>query len=377
MSLEKTKYSTMISDTVIKENTTYLQDRSEVLGIELSENEKEKIKERAKKIVDIFTKDLSEFKQIIDEATFEDINLLEEFNSSKVVVLASSDIKNKVVLEVGEFDSRTKKIQNGEFSRNLLDMVMQKSSQEKEREILANFMEYLKRKKEEFERSSQDISLNIANLKSQKDTVLFNTRNLTKKVIVLELSGLFFKSVLPSLIENDTNDFNGKLTALDRRLRSIYEMLLISKKNIIDINNQIDMYNELQNVLDEYKVSAIKILHSEMQNRIVLQDLKTMYESLSNVRQTVNHLLVDNTKLIEKLVGEIHNLSKDSIFDKDVVEDAIHSSQTIRDEKFQRDIEIKKSIEEDNKSFLKKIEQMNQKEKAWNQKNNAKYILDI
>jgi len=377
MTLEKTKYSTMISDTVIKENTTYLQDRSEVLGIELSENEKAKIKERAKKIVDIFTKDLSEFKQIIDEATFEDINLLEEFNSSKVVVLASSDIKNKVVLEVGEFDSRTKKIQNGEFSRNLLDMVMQKSSQEKEREILANFMEYLKRKKEEFERSSQDISLNIANLKSQKDTVLINTRNLTKKVIVLELSGLFFKSVLPSLIENDTNDFNGKLTALDRRLRSIYEMLLISKKNIIDINNQIDMYNELQNVLDEYKVSAIKILHSEMQNRIVLQDLKTMYESLSNVRQTVNHLLVDNTKLTEKLVDEIHNLSKDSIFDKDVVEDAIHSSQTIRDEKFQRDIEIKKSIEEDNKSFLKKIGEMNQKEKAWNQKNNAKYILDI
>jgi len=377
MTLEKTKYSTMISDTVIKENTTYLQDRSEVLGIELSENEKAKIKERAKKIVDIFTKDLSEFKQIIDEATFEDINLLEEFNSSKVVVLASSDIKNKVVLEVGEFDSRTKKIQNEEFSRNLLDMVMQKSSQEKEREILANFMEYLKRKKEEFERSSQDISLNIANLKSQKDTVLINTRNLTKKVIVLELSGLFFKSVLPSLIENDTNDFNGKLTALDRRLRSIYEMLLISKKNIIDINNQIDMYNELQNVLDEYKVSAIKILHSEMQNRIVLQDLKTMYESLSNVRQTVNHLLVDNTKLTEKLVDEIHNLSKDSIFDKDVVEDAIHSSQTIRDEKFQRDIEIKKSIEEDNKSFLKKIGEMNQKEKAWNQKNNAKYILDI
>ncbi len=150
MTLEKTKYSTIISDTVIVENTSYLEEKSEVLGIELSESEQEKIKERAKKIVDIFAKDLSDFKQIIDEATFEDINLLEEFNSSKQVVLASSDIKNKVALEVGEFDNRTKKIQNGEFGRNLLDIMTQKSPQEKEREVLANYMEYLKKKKEEF-----------------------------------------------------------------------------------------------------------------------------------------------------------------------------------------------------------------------------------
>ena len=57
---------------------------------------------------------------------------------------------------------------------------------------------------------------------------------------------------------------------------------------------------------------------------------------------------------------------KNSIFDKENIENSINIAQSIRDTKIQRDKEIKKTIDEDNKSFAKKISQMNQKEKAWN-----------
>ena len=377
MNFEKTNYSTMVSNVVVEGNISYIEELSNELGITLGEQELNKIKEKAIKLVNLFNKDLNYFKQTINEATFDDINLLEEFNSSKQVVLASSDIKHKVGMQTKDFDMKMKKIQNSEFSRNIWDILTAKSSDDKEREVLAKFMDDLKAKRDEFERSSQEITINIQNLQSEKQTLNKNVRDLAKKTIVLNLTSLFFKSILPDITEDEESQFANKLTALDRRLRSIYEILLISKKNVIDINNQIDMYNEVQNVLDEYKVSAIKIISSEVKNRIVLQDIKTMYESLDKVRTTVNTLVSDNTKLTEQLVQDVHKLSKDSIFDKDVIEDAINSSQIIRDEKFQRDSQISQTIENDNKGYLRKIFDMNQKESAWNQKKVSKHMLDV
>ena len=104
MNFEKTNYSTMVSNVVVEGNISYIEELSNELGITLGEQELNKIKEKAIKLVNLFNKDLNYFKQTINEATFDDINLLEEFNSSKQVVLASSDIKHKVGMHTKDFD---------------------------------------------------------------------------------------------------------------------------------------------------------------------------------------------------------------------------------------------------------------------------------
>lgn len=151
----------------------------------------------------------------------------------------------------------------------------------------------------------------------------------------------------------------------------------MTQKNMIDIDNQMAMYDELQNVIDEYKVSAMRIISMEIKNRVVLQDIKAMYESLNTVRQTINGLISENTIITKKLVGDIYALSKNSILDKEVMACAVENATEIKDSKDQRTIEIHKQVQQDNKEYLGKINQMVKNTERWNERQNTKNMLEM
>jgi hypothetical protein len=354
-----------------------IEKLSQQLGIKLSENERTKILESSKKFVDVFNNELSDFKETIDDATYEDIDYLGEFNSSKQVVLASSEIKAKVIMSTTSLDKKMDSISKNEFNRNVFDIVMQKTKEEKQREILVGFMDYMKHKQDEFNLFSQEITINISNLKKEKEVVRDNARSLSKKAIMLTVTSIFFKSVLPHIDNLQDEDYQSKLIALDRRLRTMFEILYVTQKNIIDIDNQTEMYNELQNVIDEYKVSAMRIISMEIKNRVILQDIKAMYESLNSVRKTVNNLISENTKLTKQLVGDIHVLSKDSILDKAVITSSVENATQIKDGSNQRSVDTYKQIQQDNQEFIAKISTMIKNDERWNEKQNTKNMLDL
>lgn len=374
MSIPK-KYSDYLNDEIVTGEKNTLDELAQKLGLKLAESEKTKIFDSAKKLVDVFNGDLSDFKMTIDDATYEDIDCLGEFNIAKHVVIASSEIKAKVLTSTNTLDKKMKIITNGDFKRNLFDIVLQKSLENKTREILVGFMEYVKQKQDEFNLFSQEIASNISNLKRENEVVTENTRTLGKKAITLTLSSTFFKSILPHIDVSGT-DHQEKLIALDRRLRTMYEILYVAQKNVIDIDNQVDMFNELQNIVDEYKVSAMRIVSMEIKNRIVLQDIKEMYESLNNVRETINKMISDNTKITEGLVQDIHNLSKYSILDYEVITNAVESATDIKDTQAQRKVDIHKQIVQDNREYLDKVNKMVKNSERWNERQNAKSMLD-
>jgi len=364
------------TETVVSQVDT-IETLSQQLGIKLSENDRTKILESAKKFVDVFNNELTDFKETIDDATYEDIDYLGEFNASKQVVLASSEIKAKVIKSTTNLDKKMDSISKNEFNRNVFDIVMQKTKEEKQREILVGFMEYMKHKQDEFNLFSQEIAINISNLKKEKEVVRENARALSKKAIMLTVTSVFFKSVLPHIDNLQDEDYQAKLIALDRRLRTMFEILYVTQKNIIDIDNQTDMYNEFQNVIDEYKVSAMRIISMEIKNRVVLQDIKAMYESLNSVRKTVNYLIAENTKITKQLVGDIHVLSKDSILDKEVITSSVESVTQIKEGSDQRSVDIYKQIQQDNQEYLSKISTMVKNGERWNERQNAKNMLDL
>jgi hypothetical protein len=371
------KLSEYVTTEVVASQADTIETLSQQMGIKLSEIDRTKILESAKKFVDVFNNDLSDFKETINEATYEDIDYLGEFNASKQVVLASSEIRAKVIMSTTGLDKKMDSISKNEFNRNVFDIVMQKTKEEKQREILVGFIEYMKHKQDEFNRFSQEIAINISNLKKEKEVVRDNARALAKKSIMLTVASVFFKSVLPHIDSLQDEDYQAKLIALDRRLRTMFEILYVTQKNIIDIDNQVEMYNELQNVIDEYKVSAMRIISMEIKNRVVLQDIKSMYESLNTVRNTVNHLILENTKITKQLVGDIHALSKDSILDKEVITSSVDSATQIKEGSSQRSVDIYKQIQQDNKEYLLKISTMVKNGERWNERQNAKNMLDL
>jgi hypothetical protein len=368
--------SEFVSDEVVAYELDNIYTLAQQLGITLIDNEKNNMIEGARKLVDVFNNDLADFKETIDDATYEDIDYLGEFNSSKQVLLSSSDIKVRVIASTMSLDKKMQSISNNQFNRNILELIMQKSKDTKQREILVGFMDFIKQKQEEFSHFSQEVAINISNLKAEKKMVLENSRALSKKVITLSITATFFKSVLPQ-VDLKSDDYQSKLVALDRRLRTIYEVLYMTQKNMIDIDNQMDMYDELQNVIDEYKVSAMRIISMEIKNRIVLQDIKAMYESLNAVRQTINSLISENTNITKKLVGDIHAMSKNSILDKEVMACAVENVTEIKDGKDQRTIEIHKQVQQDNKEYLGKINNMVTNTERWNERQNIKNMLDL
>jgi hypothetical protein len=369
------KLSELVNDEVVAFVADNVDTMAQQLGIKLIENEKIKMIEGARKFVNVFNNDLADFKETIDDATYEDIDYLGEFNSSKQVLLASSDIKVRVVTSTMTLDKKMQAISNNQFSRNLLDLLMQKSKDTKQREVLVDFMDFMKQKQEEFRHFSQEVANNVSNLKTEKKIVLENSRALSKKVITLSMTARFFKSVLPQ-IDLQSDDYQSKLVALDRRIRTIYEVLYMTQKNMIDIDNQMAMYDELQNIIDEYKVSAMRIISMEIKNRIVLQDIKAMHESLNSVRQTINSLISENTKITKQLVSDIHTLGKNSILDKEVMTYAVENSTEVKDTKNQRTFEIHKQVQQDNKEYLDKINAMVKNTERWNERHNVKLMLD-
>lgn len=370
------KLSERVNTEVVSAEADTIDTMAQQLGVKLKESEKIKIMESGKKFVDVFTNDLIDFKLTIDDATYADINYLEEFKNAEQIIMVSSEIKGKVLTSTNAFDKKMQIITNNEIRRNLFEIVMQKSKEAKDREVLVGFMDYIKHKQDEFALFSQEIATNISNLKNEKEMVGENARVLAKKAITLTLTSTFFKSVLPE-IDLKNEDYQAKLVALDRRLRTMYEILYVTKKSIIDIENQMDMFNELQNILDEYKVSAMRIVSIEIKNRVVLQDIKEMYTSLKHVRETINSLIVENSKITTQLVEDIHTLSKDSILDKNVMTNAVESATQLKETKDQRSAETHKQIQKDNKEYLDKINQMVSNEQKYNERHNSKKMLEL
>lgn len=369
------KLSELVETEVIASEVDTIEDIATKLGIRLSESESTKIVESAKKFVDVFHNDLSDFKETIDDATYHDIDYLSEFNASKEVMLSSSDIKSKVLVTTGALDRQMETIGKNEYRRNLFDLILQKSKEDKEREVLVGFIDYVKHKQDEFATFSQEITVNVDNLKREKSTVEHNAKSLSKKAIMLSVTSSFFKSVLPK-IETD-HDYQLKLSSIDRRLRTMYEILYMTQKSVIDIDNQIGMFLELQNVIDEYKISAMRILSMEVKNRIVLQDIKTMYESLNSVRDNINRLIQENTKFSENLVKEIHTLSKESILDRDVVDGSMESATRIQETHDQRQNDIHRQIQQDNREYLEKISKTVLSNERRAERRNAKVMLEV
>jgi hypothetical protein len=369
------KLSSYVDDDVMASEENTVESIAKQLGLRLNEAERSKILESAKKFVDLFHNDLSEFKETIDDATYNDIDYLSEFNASKQVILSSSEIKSKVITATTALDSKMQMIAANEYRRNLFDIIIQKSKDEKQREILVGFIDYVKHKQDEFQIFSQEVTLNIENLRREKETVQQNARLLSKKAIMLSVTSIFFKRVLTKIDLDE--DYQSKLIAIDRRLRTMYEILYMTQKNVIDIENQIDMYNELQNVIDEYKVSAMRIISMEIKNRVVLQDIKSMHSSLAQVRTTLNHLVADNAKVTDQLVKDIHALSKESILDKEVVSSSVESATQIRESSQHRALDTHRQIQQDNQKFLSKINQIVLNNERWNTRQNAKSMLDL
>lgn len=373
--MSTSKLSHHIESEIVVSEQNSMDGLAKQLGVVLTDAERLKIIENARKFVDVFNSDLSDFKETIDDATYHDIDYLSEFNASKQVMLSSSDIKSKVIHTTGTLDRHMELIGKNDYRRNLFDLILQKSKEDKEREILVEFIDYVKHKQDEFAVFSQEITLSIDNLKREKSTVEHNTKSLSKKAIMLSVTSSFFKSVLPK-IEAD-QDYQLKLSSIDRRLRSMYEILYMTQKNIIDIDNQIGMFLELQNVIDEYKISAMRILSMEVKNRIVLQDIKAMYESLHSVRENINRLIHENTKFSENLVKEIHTLSKESILDREVVDASMESASRIQDTEDQRQNDIHRQIQQDNRDYLEKISKTVVSNERRTERRNAKVMLEV
>jgi hypothetical protein len=346
-----------------------------IFDLKLQEGDIQKIIEKSKKLVEVFNNDLVTFQQVIEDITQDEEKIVSDDNSMSIIE-SSDTIQNKVREVTHTFNKQLESSNIDKIKRNLWEIMIGKTKEVKQREVQIQAIEYVKSAKKEFESLDFKIASSIDILNDIRNKTIKNNVLLAKKYLMFDTTVIFVESLANSNLEY-IELLDKKITSIKRRQRTLSEIYIMQQKSILDMTIQLDMYDDLKTILNEYKLSALQIIALEARNNIILQDLYNIHQHLKSTKIKVNEFINTNSKNQAHLVESIHQTSKESILDKQNVAEAIEMSKSILDNKSNREKEQLLQIEQDNKDYFGMIKSLNSQITNIENKNKYKRLVNF
>ena len=331
---EKKEQSAKIINTMA-ENMETLQDKSKIKVFDdtLTPEELEKIQTHAKEFLSfVSNKDSSEIRGILEGLVVDDIALLEnssELLSAKVTQIDTingsdaNDISNALVKLNTEISQINPHRQNFTLNRfiAMLPFVGKPINRylkrfKSSKEIIDDIMSHL-------EEGSTMLRDDNTVLQHDKKRYQETAIQLQRKALVLEHVVFSIEENLSTLTDKERAFYeNNLLLNLHKKIRSIYEILVVTQEGILSSDLIINTNWELIDNIANVRIVTKRALEIGVAMLIALDNQKNVLNAIEKTKAVTNALLLDNAKKMNQQASDIYTKSSAATLNIDTLKEA-------------------------------------------------------
>ena len=321
----------------ISENRDALEEKStiKVFDDTLSEAELLKIEAHAKEFLSVVSnKDSSEIRSILESLVIDDIALLE--NSSELLSVKVGQIDAINSSDTNDISSALVKL-NSEISQ--INPHRQNLSVNRFIAMLPFVGKPLNRYLKRFKSSKEVIDEIMAHLAEgstllrDDNTVLQHDKKryqeaaiqLQRKALVLEHVVFSIEENLSTLTEKERTFYeNNLLLNLHKKVRSIYEILVVTQEGILSSDLIVNTNWELIDNIANVRVVTKRALEIGVSMLIALENQKNVLDAIEKTKSVTNDLLVGNAKKMNQQASDIYTKSSSATLNIDTLKEAFN-----------------------------------------------------
>ncbi len=359
-----------------------------VIDDNLTEKEKEIIKEKAKEFLKLLsTEDRDSIRSILEASTKEEVEELENSSallSTKVDKLdsiedsSSSGIAEallKLNEEVKEINPNTFDFEGGKwfswlpFVGKPIDNYLSKFKSAKSviNEIIKNLDE-----------GENLLRNDIAVLESDKKRYRQSAIRLQRKAMIMEQVAKAIEENIANMSEKEREFYqNNLLLYIQKRIRSLYEILVVTQQGFLSSDVIINTNWELIDNVSNIKAVTKRALEIGVSMLVALENQKMVLDATNKTKDVTNDLVLGNAKRLNEQATEIYKQASQSTLSMETlkesfknIEEAMNKMNTF---KAQSLVKVKNEISQIKEVTDKLEEKMREVEKV----DKAKSILRI
>ena len=331
---ETTQQANKIID-AMSQNIDTLQDKSKIKVFDdtLSEEELKKIETHAKEFLSfVSNKDSSEIRSILESLVIDDLALLEnssELLSAKVGHLdaidgsSSSEISNALVKLNTEISQINPHRQN--FSVNRFIAMLPFVGKP-----INRYLKRLKSSKEVIDEIMSHLEEGSTLLRDDNTVLQHDKKRYQEAAIQLQRKALVLEHVIFSIEENlstlseKERAFyeNNLLLNLHKKIRSIYEVLVVTQEGILSSDLIVNTNWELVDNIANVRIVTKRALEIGVAMLVALENQKNVLDAIEKTKAVTNELLLDNAKKMNQQASDIYTKSSAATLNIDTLKEA-------------------------------------------------------
>jgi uncharacterized protein YaaN involved in tellurite resistance len=314
---EETMDTTELLISTLENKATEQKSKVQVFKDTLSEDEEKKIEEKAKEFLEfISNKDAGEIRGVLENITIEDIESLE--NSSELLTTKFSQIDSfedtasnnvagtllKLNSEISDINPHKHNLQ----SRNILSFIPF---------IGKPIQRYLKKFKSANEIIGE-IMLHLEDgehlLRDDNTVLQHDKQRYRETAIALQRKAVIFEKVVSSieanlskLPENEREFYeNNLLLNLHKKIRSIYEILVVTQEGFLSSDLIINTNWELIDNISNVRVVTKRALEIGVAMLVAIENQKNVLDAVEQTKKVTNEMILGNAQRMNTQAAQIY-----------------------------------------------------------------------
>lgn len=376
-------------ETIDKNYETVLEKSAvKVIDDNLTEKEKEIIKEKAKEFLKLLaSEDRDSIRSILEASTKEEVEELENSSallSTKVDKLDSiedssssgiADALLKLNEEVKEINPNTFDFEGGKwfswlpFVGKPIDNYLSKFKSAKSviNEIIKNLDE-----------GENLLRNDIAVLESDKKRYREAAIRLQRKAMIMEQVAKAIEENIANMSEKEREFYqNNLLLYIQKRIRSLYEILVVTQQGFLSSDVIINTNWELIDNVNNIKAVTKRALEIGVSMLVALENQKMVLDATNKTKDVTNDLVLGNAKRLNEQATEIYKQASQSTLSMETLKESFKNIEEAMNKmnnfKAQSLVKVKNEISQIKEVTDKLEEKMKEVEKV----DKAKSILRI
>lgn len=284
----------------------------------LNDEEEIKIKEKAKEFLEFLSnKEVSEIRALLENITIDDIESLESSSAlltkrisqlDSIKDSESSSIANSLIrlnTEISYINPHKYNFESGKlfswipFVGKPIDKYLKKFKSAKE--LIIETISHL----EEGEKLLKDDNIVLQHDKKRYREIAIR---LQRKALIFEKIIIAIENSLSKLEEQEKIFYeNNLLLNLHKKIRSIYEILVVTQESFLSSELIINTNWELIDNISNVKVVTKRALETGVAMFVALENQKSVLDAVNKTKEVTNDLILNNAKTMNNQATQIYN----------------------------------------------------------------------